>query len=257
MIAPATIADIAAIAGGVSFSPADISGLKLWLKADAITGLNDGDPVTTWNDSSGQGNNATQATAAKKPTYQTNELNGKPIVRFDGTDDFLATASNFLGAGNPPTTIFIAGKITTLTSGPAWINIGANPRAANLDEYRTMVESDGSIYQSNIVNDRATANGTITTGVWNIITYRIAAGAFSSSNPEFYKNGTSQASTEGTGVSTPNLGTGATHIGANNEAVPGQFLDGDLTEIIVYDSALSTANRQSVENYLNGRYAIF
>ena len=31
------------------------SGLTLWLKADAITGLNNGDKVASWPDSSGSG----------------------------------------------------------------------------------------------------------------------------------------------------------------------------------------------------------
>src|SRR5262245_95497 len=75
------------------FSPEQLSGLKLWLKADAITGPNDGDPVTTWPDSSGNGNDATQATAAKKPTYKAGIQNGRPVIRFDGVDDILATPS--------------------------------------------------------------------------------------------------------------------------------------------------------------------
>src|SRR5687768_11145672 len=69
--------------------PSDIAGLKLWLKADAITGLADGDPVTTWADSSGEGNDFTQGTAGNKPIYKTSILFGLPVVRFDGTDDVL------------------------------------------------------------------------------------------------------------------------------------------------------------------------
>jgi len=88
----------AAMSGGEAapppFSPLDIAGLKVWLDASQITGLNDGDSVTTWSDLSGQGNDVTQSTASKKPTYQTNEINGLPVVKFDGVDD----ASLFAGA---------------------------------------------------------------------------------------------------------------------------------------------------------------
>src|SRR5690606_14284499 len=48
------------------FSPADIAGLKLWLDATAITGLSDSDPVTTWVDQSGEGNDATQSSSGAK-----------------------------------------------------------------------------------------------------------------------------------------------------------------------------------------------
>ena len=54
------------------FTPRSLSGLKLWLAADRIAGLSDGDPVTTWSDLSGQGNNATQGTGAAKPPPNSN-----------------------------------------------------------------------------------------------------------------------------------------------------------------------------------------
>lgn len=76
-----------------AFSPAFISNLKIWLQANQITGLNDGDAVTTWSDSSGNGYNATQSTGSLKPLYKTNIKNGLPVVRFDGTDDFLEGTS--------------------------------------------------------------------------------------------------------------------------------------------------------------------
>lgn len=66
---------------------------SLWLKADAITGLADGDPVATWPDSSGNGNHATQGTAGSRPLYKVNVVNGLPAVLFDGSDDYLATST--------------------------------------------------------------------------------------------------------------------------------------------------------------------
>ena len=71
------------------FSPRDVSNLILWLDASAITGLNNNDPVATWSDRSGNGNDATQATATNRPLYKTNIVNGKPVVRFDGVDNYL------------------------------------------------------------------------------------------------------------------------------------------------------------------------
>ena len=43
--------------GGVGNS----SDNGLWVKADDITGLNDGDNVTSWNDRSGNANNVTNS----------------------------------------------------------------------------------------------------------------------------------------------------------------------------------------------------
>src|SRR5262245_6977808 len=76
---------------GRPFSPAQVSGLKLWLKADALS-LSNAAAVTTWTDSSGNGNDATQSNGAKKPIYYTNIWNGKPSIYFDGTK-ILSTPS--------------------------------------------------------------------------------------------------------------------------------------------------------------------
>lgn len=39
---------------------------------------------------SGEGNHATQATESYRPLYKINGLNGKPVVRFGGSDDYLS-----------------------------------------------------------------------------------------------------------------------------------------------------------------------
>jgi len=58
----------------------------LWLDAAALTGLADGETVSTWPDRSGHGNDAVSSGA---PTFQSGELNGLPVVRFDGIDDLV------------------------------------------------------------------------------------------------------------------------------------------------------------------------
>lgn len=66
------------------------SGRLYYLVADAIA-QNDGSAVATWTDSV-SGRSATQATSASRPTLYTGaseSLNGRPCVRFDGTDDYI------------------------------------------------------------------------------------------------------------------------------------------------------------------------
>lgn len=69
---------------------AKAAGAGLVLDARRISGLNDGDAVSTWNDVSGNGNNGTQADAAKKPLYNVNQFGGSPGILFDGTDDWVS-----------------------------------------------------------------------------------------------------------------------------------------------------------------------
>lgn len=75
------------------FKPSQIPGLKLWLDASQIAGLNDGDAVATWSDLSGNALHFTQSTASKRPLYKTNVQNGLPGVLSDGVDDFLESAA--------------------------------------------------------------------------------------------------------------------------------------------------------------------
>ncbi|TAH32150.1 hypothetical protein EYC58_05790 [Candidatus Saccharibacteria bacterium] len=62
-------------------TPADVSGLALWLKADTITGLADGANVTTWQDTT---NSVTASPpGGTQPTYAVNSTPiGLPAVRF-------------------------------------------------------------------------------------------------------------------------------------------------------------------------------
>ncbi|MCB0356619.1 MAG: hypothetical protein KDD40_06410, partial [Bdellovibrionales bacterium] len=90
-------------------APKSDTSLKLWLKASEL-GLNDGDPVTTWTDLTVNGNNVSQSTSSSKPQFVVNGLNSKPVVRFDGSDDFLD--SNYLpptGSNQRSVTVVITG----------------------------------------------------------------------------------------------------------------------------------------------------
>jgi len=86
----------------INVTTLDVShDLELWLNIDRITTLNDGDPVSSWPDSSGNNNNATNA-GSIRPTYETNELNGKPVISFDGVEDYLI----FSAIDMQPATVF-------------------------------------------------------------------------------------------------------------------------------------------------------
>lgn len=70
----------------------NLPGLVLWSEAKRIEGLAIGDAIGTWADLSGLGKDHTQTTAAAKPTLQV--VNGRYVVRTEGTDDFLTRADD-------------------------------------------------------------------------------------------------------------------------------------------------------------------
>jgi hypothetical protein len=83
-------------AGTVNPSPTNVSGLCLWLKADAGVLTNSSGYVYNWQDQSGNGKNAVQANINNQPIWIGNVLNAKPVLRFDGQmdgyGDFLDTS---------------------------------------------------------------------------------------------------------------------------------------------------------------------
>ena len=83
-------------------------GLQFWLKADAgVTAT--GGKVSVWKDQSGKGNDASQADAGSQPALVSGVINGKPVVRFDGTAPSLVAAdSPSLNLAADITTFFVA-----------------------------------------------------------------------------------------------------------------------------------------------------
>lgn len=66
----------------------------------------DNTAISQWDDISGSGNNATQATGANQPVYRTSVLGGNGVVRPDGTTDFLESPT--ISKSQPYTSFVIA-----------------------------------------------------------------------------------------------------------------------------------------------------
>ena len=95
------------------------SGLQLLLDARVITGLNDGDAVASWADSSGNSNNASQATAANRPIYKTNIYGTNPAVRQDTASKIIGGALSTWTGGTGATMFAVCSNIPASPSGSA------------------------------------------------------------------------------------------------------------------------------------------
>lgn len=75
-----------------AFKPSHVgSPLRLWCESDVGITLV-GSNVSQWADQSGVGAHLSQGTAGARPLYVASALAGRPVIRFDGTDDWLATS---------------------------------------------------------------------------------------------------------------------------------------------------------------------
>ena len=102
----------------VDMLPSAISGLKLWLEANAGITTNATAKISTWADQSGSTNNATQSNTNYQPLYVTNALNGLPVVRFNPTNNqyFNFSLPNFMG-GTTGAEAFVVLKVAATVPG--------------------------------------------------------------------------------------------------------------------------------------------
>jgi hypothetical protein len=77
---------------GMPWTPAQLSGLVLWLDANKGVTSNAGTgTVSAWADQSGKGNNFSQATGGNQPIVHPTGLNGLPIISFmSAFDNYLS-----------------------------------------------------------------------------------------------------------------------------------------------------------------------
>lgn len=217
-----------AVPAGPPFTPPDIAGLVAWYDASAITGLSDGDPVASWADESGNGQTATQADATKQPVYKTGIVNGLPVLRFDGSNDHLVSG---LVRTQPYTAIAV---VKATTGGNEYYLDGASQNQG----IATATGSGILIY----------AGGVLTGLTVNMAVPQVVSTVFNGASSLMSSGGSTVTGDAGTGNTT------GTTIGSDGAGT--NCLNGDIAEMIFYDTALSTPNRQLVEGYLGAKYGI-
>ena len=211
------------------YQPSSISGLRVWLKADAITGIVNGGQVTTWSDSSGNGINFTQATSTKQPTYVRNAINGKPALHFTAsTQQTMTNATNF----STPNTIFYVSRQTGGTKARLLSGLSNNWLLGYHGGNKNMAYFEGWVSSGGITADND----------WHIYSSTQTA-----SLSTVYENG-AQLYSNANGVTGPN------GLSLNGYQGTSEFSDGDIAELIIFNSALSDTDRQKVNNYLNNKY---
>ncbi len=210
------------------------TGLKTWLKADSLAGIANSGSVATLIDSSGNNNNAIQATSTRQPAYIQNILNGKPVLRFTAANSQTMTVSTNFPA---PTTVIYVSKLNGGTNGRMLSGLSNNWLLGYHGGLRQRAYFAGWLDQA--------VSAAVNTSPY-IYTGTIGG---SGVNSTFYENGTNLVSNQG-GVTGPNGLSFSGYIATS------EFSDGDISEILVYDNVLSDMNRLGVERYLASKYGI-
>ena len=238
-----------------------IRGLDLWLEADkGVTPS--GGPISTWADQSGHGNNATQTTTGNKPALVPNVLNGLPVVRFNGTSSYLnlpyfmeyATqgegfvvlrnkVSGFSGTGYGSlwflgdSTVLLGDPVVCPTGYPYYYrdSITENFGSTNIFHIPVSLESLGNfnVYEVSSQTDN-----------WNAWINGVSLYHSSDSHIVSFGN------------QCLNLGRWTKYFPNSQYGNYYWWFEGDVAEVLVFNRALSTDERATINAYLKGKYGL-
>jgi len=222
-------------------APAQISGGIVWY--DAANPNNDPNDIpadntkiSAWLNCFSNTHNLSQPSGSIQPTFKTNILNGKPAVRFDGTNSMTASLIDtseytafcvFKGDAYPDYQyLFYNGANTSNGFGQV---ITIDRRNSILFGGSALKIDSSTPYDPIILNDR-----------WDNV------------ESTLYMNGVAQSlNTSFDPFFTP---TGDFVVGSNASGAETFF--GDIHEIIIYNRALSDAERLTITNYLSQKWGI-
>ena len=224
--------------------PNQISGLKLWLKADSLVTTN-GNNVSQWGDCSGHSHNCQQTNSSLCPILQTNQLNNLPGIKFNGSNAYL-----------------LGDVINGLDTSSATLIILASGEAMSADIFRGIFAIDnlqfGIIYDGYLQNISFIGGGGYT---WQSGAPLPSSG-FSPTvmmvkkkkgdKIEQFLNNTLNFTSQNS-IFNGSFTNNNYQVGRTNGSWSGYY-NGNLYEIILFDRYLTSQESNNIFNYLASKY---
>lgn len=227
--------------------PIPTAGLRAWFDAGTslvkdATGL-----VSSWTD---RINGITAQTTGLKPQWNATAAGGRPSIRFDGTNTVLRTEKVDLQGGSNDISVFTV--LNPGSSQPSEVPVldhdsnkangfGISQNGATTNAYRLLFRSAGALQGENASAQLQAGQPRLLTAIKNGI------------NESLYVDGTSVSSTAVASTMT----TGSNILALGGSAGDDRRFRGDIAQILVYNRALSDAERVQVETYFRDTHALF
>jgi hypothetical protein len=230
-----------------TFTPTDLANLSIWFDASDASSFtySSGVVVSQWNDKSGNARHASQANTGFQPS-RNGTVNGLTTVVFDGTSDRFTIANQTTITTGTAWSVFAVVKPSSLSGARLIIDADSSPRVAQfLRTNGTAAESIAFNTGGSAFNDGAGA--TLSTGTAYQITSVCTGTAI-----EAWVDNSSNGSTAVTGTVRTTSGLTAAELG--NGAGGSAWWAGDICEVILYDRALNSTDRQTVQSYLKNKW---
>lgn len=242
---------------GLSDPPqAPAAGRLLWLAADTGVITNGSGSVMAWADAGGAHANWVESVRGTPvQTMATFPRGARNVIRFNGNMDGLLLVDDERLRANP-ISIYVVASIDAGEQSAIFIAnyrdvsgycVGVSDAVSQRIKWFTAPPGDA--FDDGLASFSA---GNLTPEKNYLITATFDAGSSTKVLRVLNESGTNSYSATGTFHAAASY-AGDTQLSVGNLDVGRQFLDGDIAEILVYDS-VSTAQRDAVEAYLMNKY---
>ena len=235
---------------------------RTWLRADAGVSVGSGNDVLNWADSSGTGNHASTSGPYPQRVLASANFNNKPVITFSGANllEFtrLNTFQNVAGAS-----AVVALRPTSTGNNQAifsyWTGADGNDRFGFAINAVTGNTNRGTSPTGNFYLLATRVDGTgheyIRGGTLTVNSPVIMAGSmnYSAQTAELAING-SVVSTGSNMLTSGSTSDTASLNGNFGAADTYNYFSGDVAEIFHFGIAITSAERQVLENYLKAKY---
>jgi hypothetical protein len=233
---------------GTGLWKAPPAGLQMWLRADAGVKVNGG-TVSAWLDQSPSGNSAVQDKPAAQPKLLPNAFSGKPALKFDGVDNSFVLPDGF-GDFRAGLTAFVVVRPAPGGAFARFIDLDVGPTCDNIVFGRkdTPDKLGFWVYSNSLTRGKVEAPGAVVANEVQSFCALLNPGGHAT----LYKNGGAVAAGD---TSTPKYTIRKPNsIAKSNSGGSDPLFKGEMYEILLYNRALSEAERVYVESYLYARY---
>ena len=237
--------------------PAGVGGATLWIMSGTgVTLDSTGYRIARIADQSGYGNDAVQTTASLRPYYTAGVQAGWPAIGYDEGQVLTHPDTSM------PGTVFLVGRNKAAdwraflgmmtapgqpnTASDAYELYGNVPSANTQSQWQIVTASNNGAYA---VQNRPSYSQD--NGFMLLVATTTAAGATTLSI-----DGASPATAGApAGTLLPRTGPGSIGAGYYNHTLT-DYLQGDIVEVIIFPTILSTANQTAITGYLAQKYAL-
>jgi hypothetical protein len=249
-------------ADAATWSPTDLgASLVTWLDASRSVAVDVSSLVSSWGDSSGTGNNAVAAGAAR-PTRTSAALNGRSVITFHGTSTYLSitdSASLQWGTGNWTVVV-----VARYSNAPGFTPAGSATFWSKTD---SGIPRHGVQFQGNTTSavldtavSRLNTNVLDGTNPFNDSVWRVYSARRVVDTLQIRVNGNVEATSPATAsIAAENVDQVGQPVyigGTNVSGTPYGLMIGDIAEMVAVKGALSDVNLGKLEAYLKTRYAL-